>query len=100
MSSSERSSLFELAVANLRRLFPQSAIVRELLKPKPTPTPLAKAAIENVRCREKACPFPVYDYERGLCRGHVIDQVSERSVLPSALAAAIMPMHQPQAHAR
>jgi hypothetical protein len=90
MQRSERTvaEMVELAIANLRKRFPRCSIVRELDKLKPA------------RCREKACPFPIFDQERGLCRGHLIDSVAERSVLPSALAAVIAPARQPAAHRR
>jgi hypothetical protein len=94
--SPERSSLLDLARQNLRRHFLHSVIVRQL------DSKLIPAPPVATRCRERACPFPIYDQERGLCRGHWIDAHAEASTLPSALGTMIVPMHQPthQAQAR
>jgi hypothetical protein len=83
--SPERKNLYDLAVANLRRLFPRSQYVQNLnRKLKPATTG---------RCQQKACPFPIYDHERGLCRGHLADAMAQYSTLPSALGAVIQPTH-------
>jgi hypothetical protein len=80
--------LIDFAAQLLRRRFPHSRYVLEELPRKLKPAPPVAT-----RCREKACPFPIFDHERGLCRGHMIDLASERSVLPSQLASVITSLH-------
>jgi hypothetical protein len=85
------TTLYDLAVARMRLLFPGSKIVRELdarLKPPPA------------KCSERACPF--LPFRNGLCRGHAADRLAEYSVSPSMLGTKMVPQPrspQPRAHA-
>jgi hypothetical protein len=81
----QRSELYDLAVARMRKLFPRSVIVRELnRKLKPAPTAAA-------RCQAKACPWPSVDGQ--WCRQHALDAVASRSTMPCALGPFITPVH-------
>lgn len=84
-SPSTRRSAYDLAVAQLNRLFPGSSIVRKLNKTKPAPAAVktvnVMTTIASARCSEKACVYP--SYSNGKCRQHLSDALATASTLPS-----------------
>jgi hypothetical protein len=75
------TTLYDLAVARMRLLFPGSKLVRELdAKLKPS---------RPAKCSERACPF--LPFKNGLCRGHAADRLAEYSVSPSMLGTKMIP---------
>jgi hypothetical protein len=85
--------LCNLACENLRRLFPHSAIVRQLDSLRPAPPVVAKAmATENVRCQERGCVWPAVAGRRRY-RQHLYDLLAEASTLPCALGPIVTQLH-------
>jgi hypothetical protein len=89
-------TLYDVAVATMRRLFPNSRYVREIDRKMKV---AALIAASRQPCRMKACPFPVVDLENGLCRGHAADRLAQFSYLPSALGCKTVPQPRTHAHA-
>jgi len=81
-------SVFDLALARLRALFPASRMVANLgakgwRRPREDVAMLTHYSM-------RACPFPAVA-KYGLCRGHLAESSAQYSVLPSALGAKTRP---------
>jgi hypothetical protein len=86
------ATLYEIAAARMRLLFPRSKLVADLDRKLKI---AAMIAARSRPCKARACPFPVVD-ERGWCRAHLADSVATCSVLPSMLGTKMIP--QPRSH--
>ena len=81
-------SAFDMALRNLRRLFPKSSLVIELekkLAPKPKPASaktVSVGLVASVKCSERGCVFP--SVINGRCRQHAADAIAEWSLVPCA----------------
>ena len=101
----ERRDLTEMALANLRRLFPRSRFLIEYERAhgvvhafatlasatmritagepraKRVRTVAMPVIMASTKCAEKGCPFPSIVGQR--CRQHAVDLSMERSLVPS-----------------